>query len=275
MPDLTAESIDNLISLALTSNDDDDENDNTGWRAISELQRRGTPDIFEACQSLCRSSNANERRVGIDILGQLGWSQKYPFKDDTLPILFEFITSETNIELLNSACVALGHLNDPRAIGPLLTLKDHPDVKVRHGVVFGLLALEDDRAIKALIELSNDEDELVRDWATFGLGSQLETDTPEIREALFARLTDEDEVTRGEAMVGLARRKDYRVLAPLLAEIEKMPHWHLPLEAAGELADMRLLPALLRSKIRWPREKDWVYDDFDTAIEACWGEIEI
>jgi hypothetical protein len=40
------------------------------------------------------------------------------------------------------------------------------------------------------------------------LNAQLNLDSPEIRAALIARLDDADDDTRGEAMIGMARRKD-------------------------------------------------------------------
>ncbi len=46
----------------------------------------------------------------------------------------------------------------PEAIVGLAELANHPDVRVRRGVVFGLMAHKDDLAIRALIELSTDED---------------------------------------------------------------------------------------------------------------------
>jgi HEAT repeat protein len=268
MADLENRTTSELLALALTSSDDDD-GDAEGWKAISELHRRGTDDIFEACQSLCGGVNPQERRVGADILGQLGWNKGYPFRDVTLPILFQLVYTDQDIDILHSACVALGHLNDERAIEPLLTLKAHPSVIVRHSVVFGLLALEDERAVKALIELSNDSDELVRDWATFGLGSQIDLDTEEIRQALVERLDDPDEVTRGEAMVGLAERRDEKLITALLAELKYVPNWDYPFAAARILGDARLLPALQRLEADWTGDKDGKYRALEEAIAAC------
>jgi HEAT repeat protein len=61
----------------------------------------------------------------------------------------------------------------------------------------------------------------VRDWAAFGLGVLGNTDSNEIREALVRRLTDSDEDVREEAMVGLGKRKDPRVLSTLLIALEQ------------------------------------------------------
>ncbi len=71
----------------------------------------------------------------------------------------------------------------------------------------------------ALIELSADSDFDVRNWATFGLGTLIDLDTPEIREALRQRLDEEDDELRGEAFVGLAKRGDTACIAPLLREL--------------------------------------------------------
>ena len=70
-----------------------------------------------------------------------------------------------------------------------------------------------------------DESDEVRDWATFGLGSlcvDLKSgqyqDSPEIRDALYARLNDP--AARDEAIWGLAQRKDLVGLKILLARLE-------------------------------------------------------
>src|SRR5205814_7161779 len=127
----------------------------------------------------------------------------------------ELLETDQDVQVLSAACIALGHLHDPRAVEPLVRLKDHPSEDVRYGVVFGLSGQHDDLAIATLIELSADQDSDVRDWATFELGTILDidgVDTPPLREALPARLSDPDDDTRAEALAGLARRKDERVL---------------------------------------------------------------
>jgi len=49
--------------------------------------------------------------------------------------------------------------------------------------------------------------------------AQVEADTPEIRDALCDHTSNAHTETRGEAMVGLARRKDARVLESLNREL--------------------------------------------------------
>jgi HEAT repeat protein len=98
---------------------------------------------------------------------------------------------------------------------------------VRFGATFALVGLENPEAIEAMIRLLRDANEEVRDWATFGLGSILEVDEERIRQALRDRLGDGDGDVRAEAMVGLARRGDDRVIAGLAraldAELDDSP----------------------------------------------------
>jgi hypothetical protein len=115
--------------------------------------------------------------------------------------------------------------------------------------------------------LSRDEDEVVRDWATFGLGTQIDVDTPEIRAALLARVFDEDEAARGEALVGLARGKDRRVIEPLIKELERYHdgEYVYSVEAARQLAEAALLPVLRKLK----QSADADDTSLEEAIRRC------
>lgn len=253
-----------LLHVALTEADEE-----VVWRAIAALHLRGGRDVFEHACKLCASPEAHERRVGTDILGQLG-TPNHTFPEETLAVLLGMLEREQEPDVLNSIAVALGHRCDPRAIEPLVRLKKHPDKRVRYGVVFGLLCQKDELAILTLVELSRDLDIDVRDWATFGLGSQIEADTPAIREALVARLADEDETVRGEAMVGLARRHDRRMVDPLLTDLEAGWFGSLLTEAATEIGDPRLYPVLVRLREEWEGDKnDWLYMELEEALEKC------
>ena len=70
--------------------------------------------------------------------------------------------------------------------------------------------------VATLIEWSRDKNNNVREWATFCLGSQLNVDGEDVRQALKYRLDDADFDTRCEAMVGLARRRDEAGIRPLM-----------------------------------------------------------
>jgi HEAT repeat protein len=234
-----------LLQVALTEPDDD-----RAWDAIMVLHLRGSPEIFEAARTLSTSAMPHERQVAVHILGQVGLTEQR-FQEEAVLVLLELLHQEQNPEVLSALGVALGHRHDPRAMAPLASLKTHPDERVRFGVVLGLSGYEEEMAVQTLIDLSADPDAEGRDWATFELGDILDLDTPAIRQALLARLEDEDEATWGEAMLGLARRHDQRVVEPLLAALEGATFRSLQeartkgrlLEAAAEIGDVRLYPA--------------------------------
>jgi HEAT repeat protein len=152
----------------------------------------------------------------------------------------------------------------------MAALKNHPDAGVRFGVVLGVSCHEDDLAIQTLMELSADPDADVRNWATFGLGSQIDSDTPAIRASLVARLTDEDADTRGEALVGLARRQDQRMIEPLLKDLEDGYAGSLLVEAAAQIGDPRVYPALLWLRERWGASLIWHLPPLRMTVSSGW-----
>ena len=231
-----------LVAAALQGGEEDE----AAWAAIRELHRRGTLEILRIGQNLLNSKSAKERGRGADILAQLG-SPERTFRTECVESLLQRLALEHEPAVLNSIAVALGHLGDARAVPQLVLLKSHADPEVRYGVVHGLLGHVAPAAVEALIQLSGDSDEEVRNWATFGLGSQIEeVDTPELRDALARRLDDEIDEVRGEALVGLARRKDGRVVGPLRRELERGNVVVLAVEAAEALGDRSLLPLLVQ-----------------------------
>lgn len=233
-------SIDELIATALVG----DEDDERAWEAIRELQQRGDDAVFEAAVRLTRSTVSKERGRGVDILAQLGTPKpSAELRAKCANVILECIVLEQTPAVLNSIGFALGHLHDPRAVDALVPLATHADSEVRFGVVMGLLWHLAPTAIAALIELSADVDDDVRNWATFGLG-QMNADSPALRDALVARLSDENFEIRGEALSGLAERKDARVLEPLHRELAGPPLGLFAIEAAAALGDRSILPVL-------------------------------
>jgi HEAT repeat protein len=229
-----------FVTMALTEPEED-----AAWETVTMLHFRGTREVFDAARQLCASECPQERMLGANILGQLGVPER-TFPKEAVAVLLEVLETETDQDVLDAACIALGHTPDSSSVPSLARLKTHSNARVRFGVVSALAGYEDDLAIKTKIEMSSDQDELVRDWATCGLG-KIDVDSPEIRAALIARVSDEDEITRGEALVGLARRKDARAIEPLVKELERYyeaEHVDYSIEAAEEFAHPRLLPVL-------------------------------
>lgn len=74
-------STDALFTLALTSEDEEQ-----SWSAIEQLQRLNTEAVFPQAIRLCHSHEARQRRVGVDILAQLGLSE-HTFHEPVMQVL--------------------------------------------------------------------------------------------------------------------------------------------------------------------------------------------
>ena len=249
-----------LIATALSKPDEE----LTYWNAVAALQWRGTLEVFNRADRLCQSPCSVERRLGADILGQLGCPDR-SFPKECTQVLLKILEREENKEVLCAILVALSHHQAPEAIGPASRFRHHADHEVRYGVVLALTGYEDQEAHVVLIELTRDADAEVRDWATFALGTQSETDTPAIRDALADRLTDTDVDTRCEALVGLARRRDQRALPALHRELRGASVSPLAIEAATLFA----IPQLTKQLIALRPRRDGDTSLLEQAIQAC------
>ena len=231
-------STDDLLDLALTKDADRDNDDY--WHPIAALQHR-LAQVIERIQILSKNGDDKSRDTAATILGQ-GWVGAKVASDHCAEILLQMLAKEQSNLVLSSIIFALGHLHDPRAVEPLVGLRRHSDARVRYAVVSSLCGHDDTLSIEAMIACSSDPDRDVRNWATFGLGSQIDVDSPTIREALVARLKEEDDEIRGEALVGLARRGDIRAAATLLNELNTLEadvlrDWILITEASEEVVN--------------------------------------
>jgi len=241
--------------------------------SVAVLHYRGGDDEFLLGKEYSLSNDAGDRATGADILAQLGWGDQ-AFQDESVAILTELL-DDPDSYVIYCAAVGLGHRGATSAIPALLKHTEHPDSLVRYGVVFGLSGHEDDRAISALIRLAGDEDRDVRDWAVFGLGSQIDADSPEIREALRQALTDPDHEIRGEALVGLAKRGDSTIIPELLYEWRDDDVSILSIEAAEETRDSRLYHRLKSfTEILTLDDDPYFAGRLADAIEACEPEAE-
>ena len=211
--------------------------------SLSLVSYRGTQVELDLGLEYARSEDPTDREVGPDVLAQLGW-QDQTFLEESVSALILLLQDDTN-GVIAAAAIGLGHRNHLKAIPHLVALADNQDEEIRYAVVHGLLTLDDPNAIACLIQLSQDTDSDVRDWALFGLGTQIQRDTPEIREALFQGLSDSDDNARAEAQAGLAFRNDERVVEALIKEFEREWIGKLSFEAAAFIADPRLRPSLL------------------------------
>ena len=252
--------VEELISSALSELDED----HAYWGAVEALHWRGTCEVFDRASQLCRSFCPIERRLGAAILGQLGCPDR-SFPMECPQILLGMLEREEDHNALDVILVALSHHRFPEAIGPASRHRYHAEPEIRLGVVLALTGYENQEAHGVLIELTRDADAQVRDWAVFALGTQCETDTPAIRDALADRLLDTDDETRWEALVGLARRGDRRVLTALHRELAYQSVSPLVIEAAALICEPQLIAELIALRGRWDGDKDML----EQAIMAC------
>ena len=235
---------------------------------LSLIHYRGGEVEYLLGKEYCASEDPDDRATGADILAQLGWSDQ-TYRDESINILIPLLEDQDNY-VIYCAAVALGHRAADSAIINLIRHVDNPDPLIRNGVVFGLLSHEDDEAISALLKLAKDDDRDVRNWAVFGLGTQIDFDSPSIREALREALGDVDYEVRGEGLVGLAKRGDPAVVIELFNEWRDDDVSILSLEAAEEIGDPRLFQRLNEfTQILTIEDDTYFANQLADAITAC------
>ncbi len=246
--------------------------DDDYWHIVHELRTRGSDVELALCKQLITSDNFIERMLATDILGSLGYQDNSKYYEYAMQTLMKMLDDEHE-HVIGSACFSLGHRSEPddcRAIEKLIKLAEHPSTFVREGVVYGLMAKNNADAIDTLIKLCDDEYFDVRNWAIFAIGSQIETDTPQIREVLTRKLDDDNFEIRGEALVGLAERGDSSILPKLKKELEGEFEGSYALSASELLADASLLPYLQRMQVEEIDEMESYHIScLEDAIKAC------
>jgi HEAT repeat protein len=258
---MTSESINELFARTLVGDYEDD----APWHAVHELRRIGSREVFDKAAEWCRSRDPLIRARGIDVLAQIGKTADHPsnsFRDKSFSVVSAVLRDEEEIQPLDSAIAALGHLDNEAAIPLIIGYKSHPDSNIRFSVACSLGSFANDpRSAECLLSLMKDDDEDVRDWATFGLGVQGDMDSVEIRDALFERLSDPNEDVRGEAMAGLGKRRDRRVLPFLVGALGDSAVSRPVIEAACEMLDMEV------------DREDWSPGDYVSALRERFGSL--
>lgn len=166
--------------------------DKSRWNNISVLRKRPSKELFAKCVELIKSNNPKIRKIGIDILAQLGLPPR-PFLNETLKIYFELLDTENAPDVLMSLLYSIGHNNDKldnEQIEKICSFINTKNSLINEGLVFALLGIDNLNAIETLIKLSSDKLSHIRNWATFGLGTQIERNNKTIREALWERVND-------------------------------------------------------------------------------------
>lgn len=227
------------IALALADDEDG------YWAHVFHLHRHGGRVAFDEAVTLFGAADPEQRALAADILGRLGIP-------GALDVLLCRLPVEPDPEALRAAIIAVGHLEDPRALPAVAALAGHAEGQVRDAVAYALGSGPDvtPLAVATLIDLSRDPEPDVRDWATFGLAQPAAPDSPTLRDALAARVGDEVHDINLQAVYGLAVRGDPRALPPLLELLKSPPERHfdqvLRDDALDAMIELTGDPRLLR-----------------------------
>lgn len=226
-----------------------DDSDDFYWECICKLQRSASENVLDTCKLYSVDEDWAKRGVAVDICSEMGIRNESitgipAFPDERETILINIAQEEKDSRVIEALGYALSHFKVPGAIEFLAIHKNHIDAEIRLAVAHGLCGYESEVAISSLLELMKDEDEDVRDWATFGIGTQIETDTDEIRDALYENLDVEYDGQYYEALNGLCERHDPRGMSLLKEIIVKGPADVWILDIAYETKSNEMLPYL-------------------------------
>ena len=244
------------------------------WDNISVLRSRPSEELFKKCLELTKSKEQENRSIGIDILAQLGLPPR-PFLEQNLKLYFDLLNIETAPEVLMSILYAIGHNNEnlnQKQIEKICSFLDSENEWIKEGLVYALLGIDNLKAIETLIKLSSDKLSHVRNWATFGIGTQIEKDSQIIRTALWNRVNDRHQETKLEAIVGLTKRKDNRVIEIIKRELINGEYGTLLFEAIIETGDKQFLP-LLRQNLKLAKDDSNINPEWINDLEDCINEL--
>ena len=252
--------------------------DDAYWEAVYALHAEPMDAVWPLVAPFASDARPSLRELAVDVLRCVA-RREPSFVEPTMTLLTSRLRVETAASVLEAILEALGELGQPDRVELALPFATHADERVRSAVLVAMAGARSPDAIAAFIRASTDEADEVRDWATFELGSQLgdaedptRDDIPGVVEALLARLDDAHDDTRCEAIVGLARRRDRRVLPALLRGIAEGAG-PLELEAAAALGAPELCEPL-RAMLARGDEEDvgfWEKNGIREAIAACCG----
>jgi HEAT repeat protein len=247
----------------------DIEDDRT-WDSVFALRKMGTPSVLERSLAWCVDPDPFRRSMGVSVLAQFGGDGKQS-PEEAHAMIRSMIGTEQDLEVITSLISAVHFQKLADCVPWLLLLADHEAEDVRWRIAWALPINSDpqdphfEASIQTVMRLSLDPEPRVRDWATFALATQIDEDSPRVRDALLARLIDTDFDTRSEAAIGLAELKDPRGIEPLITQLTSDHVGELHVEAAETYADPRLQPALLALKRWWDINPDLL----ERAIAAC------
>ncbi|WP_299887152.1 hypothetical protein [uncultured Lacinutrix sp.] len=247
----------------------------TYWDNISELRRRPNQSVFDEAYKLAKSNIDKQKIIGLHILQQLGFEPRYN-KKQTVELHFKLLEKTQSDNVLKSIFHGIGHNNDElndKQVSKLVEFQNVKNIDVKHALISALSGIEHSKAINVLIIFMKDKVSSIRNWATFGIGSLIESDNKEIRNALWNRVTDNHFETKSEAIVGLANRKDKQIKNIIISELKKGDYGTLLFEAILTIKDKDFLPLLNSNLEIAKKDKNDIKNGWVLALEETINEL--
>jgi hypothetical protein len=249
------------------------------WDAAQRfVQRVSDSAALNAAAEWVTRADPRAREAGFAVLALLALDDEDARR--TLLEAAEAGSGDLDCGVRISVAAAIGNLSDcAEARDVLLTMVADADADVVAQVIggFPITAPEPtiaDPWVQCVMVLLRDKRPLVQDWAAFALGTLTDVDSDDLRDDLLriaeTDADDDDIYPAAEAAMGLARRKDARVEAIIEDHLADSGVSSLWLEAAAELAEPRLHPALvkLRDQVHLSPATTWD-DSLARALESC------
>lgn len=248
--------------------------DKSRWETIRILRSRPSKDLFDKCIELINSNDKKKKIIGIKILTQLGIPPR-PFLKETIKIFFNLLKSEKNVDVLFSIFFGISHNNSDlnrNQINLICSFENTENILIKESLVAALGFIENEKAIDVLIKFSKDKANHIRSWATFYIG-QVDFDNEYIREALWNRVNDKHQETRMEAIIGLAKRKDNRVLEIINQELTKDDFGSMLFEAILETENKDFIP-ILQKELNESKNIETINPDWVKGLEECINDLQ-
>jgi hypothetical protein len=248
----------------------------TYWDNISELRRRPNQDVYTKAYQLAKKNIDSQKIVGLNVLQQLGFNPRFN-KKQMVELHFELLGQIQSNKVLTSIFHGIGHNNDElneKQISKLIEFKSVKNIEVKHALISALSGIENSNASNVLIEFTEHKVSAIRNWSTFGIGTLIELDSKEIRNALWKRSLDTDYETKSEAIVGLTNRKDEKIKSVIISELENGDYGTLLLEAIVTLNDKELIPLLNENLIIAKASEDDITNGWVIALEGTIEELQ-
>ncbi|WP_434779571.1 hypothetical protein [Neisseria sp. Ec49-e6-T10] len=227
------------------------EKQNKRYAAARELQLRGGKEIIRLAIQLTQDISYKQRAIGAFILGQISLSTDQ--ESDIVKLLCDLSVQDKSAIVRADAVSALGHrcsknnIHSDIVINSLALTTFDSSVNVRQSTAFALSYLNSESVSPLLLTLLQDENLNVINWAAFAINT-LDYDSLEIRDIFFKLLESSNHEIKKEAIIGLAKRRDQRVLPFIKNELKIAIKVGLvyddTIEAVGLLGDISLLPEM-------------------------------